>query len=251
MTMDKNTNQKRRAELWPESPAAHGDDIEYACRLEFPDGLSNRLWFRFPARQRPLITERTDPFLVAVILQAMRRSRDLDCPRVGLGRPDLQPGRLPARVRRLHTPAPTLRSGSTPTGILEAPAAPPPHRAISAFSGGVDSAVSVNGHPTRSALPPKRPLCAALLMHGMDLPLDQPAAFARASASCLAVTNDAGIVLHTGATNARDLRLPWEGPGSGTAVAASLMFFQEGYTSGSCRPCTPTAAFIPTMGPTQ
>jgi len=48
---------------------------EVSCRIEFENrivGLPNRLWFRFPSDQRGHISDRSDGFLIASLLLAMR-----------------------------------------------------------------------------------------------------------------------------------------------------------------------------------
>jgi hypothetical protein len=68
-------------------------------------------------------------------------------------------------------------------------------------------------------------------MQGMDVPLDEPHVFSQVAERCRTVAADAGVVLHTGATNLRILPVPWEDQ-FGSAVAASLLFFQSAFTHG-------------------
>lgn len=218
------------ADLWLESPAVEAVSAEFGCRLDLPDGESHRIWFRFQAAVAPMITRNADPFVVAVLLYAMKRCRKLVVhgplsPSLVSNLSDFQSAFCAHHENTYHH----ISIESDQTARL--PTTQRPDRAIAAFSGGVDGTFSVYRHTGRSKITPKRPLHAALLMQGMDVALDQTQAFSRVTHNCSAVAEDAGIRLFTGATNVRELPLPWEDQ-FGSAVAASLLFFQETYTQG-------------------
>jgi hypothetical protein len=218
----------QRAELWPEPPLFAREHVELACRLELPGGDVRRIWFRFPVKQAPLLTRMADPMVVAVLLHAMRRCREL------VVHGPVSAG-LVSNLANFqeaycaHHPGIGHPVRITAEHVYDDPRFPKPERAITAFSGGVDSMHSLYSHSGRSRTVPKRPLRAALLMHGMDIPLAEPSVFEAVVGRCASVTASAGIDLLTGSTNVRSLPLAWEDQ-FGTAVAASLLLFQEAFT---------------------
>lgn len=217
-------------DLIVELPGSSADGrVEYGCRLE-SGRTSHRLWFRFPAAAAPGITLRADPFVIATALHVAGRFghvRIHGAVSDGLlaNLADFH-GAFAAFRRR---PAPSVRYTALQTA--EAGLQASTRLGITAFSGGVDSCFTVFRHTSLSALAPKRPLGAALMMHGFDIPLDQPEVFARSAARSRRLTDDAGLELHLGATNLRTLPVPWEDSFS-TAVAACLSFFQPTYGFG-------------------
>jgi hypothetical protein len=222
--------KRLRADLWVETPGIHGSSVEFACRLEYSNGDSHRIWFRFPPKQDHLLTRLADPMVVAVLLHAMRRCRELVVHgRVSAG--------LISNLCSFQEAFCAYHGGAYHPVRIEAEYVDEPSRtprsarAITAFSGGVDGTFNLYRHTDRSRIVPKRPLHAALLMQGMDVPLSERAVFAEVTRRCRVVAEDAGVTLHTGSTNLRVLAEPWEEQ-FGSAVAASLLFFQDGYTHG-------------------
>lgn len=218
------------ADLFLETPiCVEGDAIEFACRLH-EAGTRRRIWFRFPTATASMLTRRADPFIIATFIYAMQR---IDCLRVhgpvseGLAS---NLAEFQSAYAAFHgLPARETLQIVAPQSAPEQPA--PGFRGVSAFSGGVDSCFSVFRHSALSELQPQRPLAAALIMHGFDIPLDQSAVFARAVARARRLTDDAGVELFTGATNLRILPEPWEDTFA-TGVAAALSFFQPAFAFG-------------------
>ncbi|ACB76539.1 hypothetical protein [Opitutus terrae] len=218
------------ADLFIEPPARSGDDVEYVCRLAEPRGTTHRIWFRFPASCEPLLTRRADPFVLATLIYSLGRIGRLEIHgAVSQG--------LLANVADFQSAyAAFHRVAAAPVRLVarEVVSAATANRTdggITAFSGGVDSCFSVFRHTSLSELEPKRPLRAALMMHGFDIPLAEPAMFARAATRARTLTESAGVRLFTGATNLRTLPGHWEDT-FGTAVAAVLTFFQPAFVFG-------------------
>ena len=118
--------------------------------------------------------------------------------------------------------------GFSATAITTPPTGARSLDGITAFSGGVDSCFSAYMHTELSAATPKRPIRAALMMHGFDIPLDQTAEFARSATRSAELAREAGLKLFTGSTNLRVLPVLWERTFA-TNVAACLSFFQPAY----------------------
>lgn len=232
MTKPPATSLLPSADLFLEPPVPVGDEqIEFRCRLREAGGTDHPLWFRFPATLAATLTRRADPFVIATFIHAIKR---IECLRVhapisaGLveNLAEFQsaytafhgwPRREPVRII-------ATESVATSRTVVN-------QRGLTAFSGGVDSCFSVFRHSGLSALHPKRPLGGALIMHGFDIPLEQPHVFARAVDRARRLTDVAGLSLFTGATNLRILSAPWEDTFA-TGVAAALSFFAPAFGFG-------------------
>jgi hypothetical protein len=207
------------------------DQIELGAVLSDDAGASQTLWFRFPRSAAPLLTRRADPFVIATALHALHRYRRLHVRGTVSDGLFANLAEFQAAFAAFHH-LPFLDPVIYSTTETAAPAGPA-HRAsgITAFSGGVDSCFSVYRHTALSTLEPKRSLGAALMMHGFDIPLDQPAIFARSAERSRHLADDAGLRLFTGATNLRELPVPWEETFA-AAVAGSLACFQSAFSFG-------------------
>jgi hypothetical protein len=75
--------------------------------------------------------------------------------------------------------------------------------AVLAFSGGLDSCYSLSAHANRALGFRSKRLGLAVMVHGMDIPLDKPSAFAFALASANRITDSFGIPLCAVSTNWR------------------------------------------------
>ena len=223
------------AELFIDPPAAVADNrTEFSCRLVENNNDIRRIWFRFPREFSDQLTTRADPFILATLVYSVGRfSRMRVHGEVSDGLlanlADFQEAFAALRKRSVkrteYLPTRTISaSGTQSTG------------GITAFSGGVDSCFSAFQHTAVSTIGPKRALKAALMMHGFDIPLSDPATFSRSAARSRHLTDDAGLTLFCGATNIRELPLPWE-EYFATAVAASLSFFQSTYAFGLIPSC--------------
>jgi hypothetical protein len=73
--------------------------------------------------------------------------------------------------------------------------------AVLAFSGGLDSCYSLSAHANRTLGYRSRRLGLAVIVHGMDIPIEEPSAFAVALASAKRITGSFGIPLCAVSTN--------------------------------------------------
>ncbi|HYP15589.1 MAG TPA: hypothetical protein VEQ65_00140 [Opitutus sp.] len=206
-------------------------EVEFSARIIDPHDSEKRIWFRFPEEEASWVSRRADPFVIATLVYAMSHYAKLEV------HGTVSPGLL-ANLTDFQSAYNAFHRGQlTPpmeiTATVSADSAGGPTRelGISAFSGGVDSCFTVYRHTHRSPMEPKRALGATLMMHGFDIPVTQPEVFARAAARSRAITDDAKLALHTGATNLRTLAVKWEDIYA-TAVAAALSFFQPRYAYG-------------------
>jgi hypothetical protein len=104
-------------------------------------------------------------------------------------------------------------------------------RAISTFSGGVDSCFTVFRHRTGRCGRQQRNLQAGLMVHGFDIPL-KDAAFEQAVEKSSTMLASLGMECIPIATNFRQVvKLDWEDV-FGTGVASCLHVLKGGYTAG-------------------
>ena len=225
------------AELVVESPReVDSDHIELGANFVEPAGNHHRIWFRFPRDCASLLTRRADPFVIATAVHAVQRYRSIHI------RGTVSEGLL-ANLADFQSAFATFHSlprvepvDYTATDTAAAAGIARRPMGISAFSGGVDSCFSIFQHTGLSSFTPKRPLGAALMMHGFDIPLAQADTFARSAARSKQMTDNAGLRFFTGATNVRTLPVAWEDT-FGAVVAGSLSFFQPAYTFGLIPSC--------------
>ena len=171
--------------------------------------------------------ERGDHALCAVLLKAMESRRDIVVegrvsPKLLDGLETLQAIWHRWRPNRYHPIAISAdeESGATPVQG-ERPA-------IFAFSGGVDASFSLfrhlHGHAGRNNRTPG----AALLVHGMDIPLDRDDFYKSAAARAERMLEGTGVRLIRIRTNSRQLRQNWE-DSFGLQLSACFLLFQDAY----------------------
>jgi len=120
----------------------------------------------------------------------------------------------------------------------------PCDQAIAAFSGGVDSCFTLFRHLTGQCGRLQRPLKAGLMVHGFDIPLDQPQVFERAAQRSQKMLASLGVALIPMATNFRELKQNWE-DAHGIGLVSCLMLLQGGYGVGLVPSTEPYQALIP------
>lgn len=178
-----------------------------------------------------MLTQRADPFVIATAVYALRRFRKLHVHGTVSDGLFVNLAEFQAAFAAFHDLPASQPIAYSAKDIALAPGSSRRSSGITAFSGGVDSCFSVYRHTKLSELAPKRDLGAALMMHGFDIPLEQPAVFAQSAQRSQHMTDEAGLRLFTGATNLRILPVPWEDTFA-AAVAGSLAFFQPAFSYG-------------------
>jgi len=104
-------------------------------------------------------------------------------------------------------------------------------RAISCFSGGVDSTFSLFNHSMNPANAHKLPLSHALLVHGFDIPVGDQASFDGAKEKCQRTADDLGIKLISMATNIREMKMDWRKT-HGAVIAGALHLISRPFSHG-------------------
>lgn len=220
----------RQTHLWREAAVEVDGETTVSVTIEAPNQERSQLWYRLPTQYNSLITPSCDPFVVATILLSMQWA----APVVVHGQ--VSPILLqnleefqaawsawePQRYQSVKISAEVEQ---------EQPPADSSDKAIVAFSGGVDSCFTVFRHRSSRCGRWQRNLQAGLMIHGLDIPLEEQQPFAQAAEKSKALLASLGVELIPLATNFRQLPLDWENA-FGTALASCLMLLQGGYTTG-------------------
>lgn len=212
--------------IWPEAVRLVDGRVRREARIE-RSGLSPfTVWYEGSEALLPFVAAQDDAFLLAGIYQGMTRGGAIHLHGTVssglLGNLDefiaAWSDLKPDTYRRVDVMADEERSAS-----------PLPTGAISAFTGGVDSAFTL----WRNARLPHRttPITAALFVHGFDIPLTQPEVYARAAARVGHMTSSLGIPLFTVATNYRALEDDWRDT-HGLGVTSALIQFGARHRQG-------------------
>jgi hypothetical protein len=209
----------RELHVWPEEPREADGAVTLSARVEGPEGVLDPLWFRLPARFAPRGAPSAEPFVASLVFRAMEHGAELvvhgavspsllanleEFQQVwSAWRPDLF-RRVEIRADVEKEPAPAAGNG-----------------AVCAFTGGVDSAYTVWRHHAGLAGRGRRKIEAAAFVHGFDVPLSQPEAFARAAGRAQATLESVGLELIQVATNQRQFCPRWDET-HGAGIAACL-----------------------------
>lgn len=200
--------------LRPLPPRSEGGWWRLRCALIRADAVDpaqveQEAWLEVPAADQPLDWDPADlePFAIALVMAAMREGRDLLIDgavslRLLAGLEEwvghwsrLRPGRYHRIALRLSTPD------------CPPPRCPPasPQLAVVAFSGGIDARYSLWRHRHGVVQHRRRRLVAAVIVQGLDLPLNLPEAFATAQAEAQLSLDSLGLPLLPVRTNLRQL----------------------------------------------
>ncbi len=179
-----------------------------------------------PEAEQHLLPEpgRADHVLVAVLLRAMQERLNITIegevsPRLLDGLETLQ--EIWHRWRPSIYRVIEIRAESETEVTLSGDLRP----AAFAFSGGVDGSFSLFRHLTGQAGRNTRRPGAALLVHGMDIPLDQPDFFANSADRAATMLEGTGVPVIRMRTNSRALKQNWE-DSFGLQLAASFLILQ-------------------------
>lgn len=215
--------------IWPQTWQTVNHTAKIFAILEGMKGGRREFSFRIPSERLTCVTDLADPFVTAMIFTAMRNAANLRVHgSVSYGllrnleefqtawhcwRPDCYHvvNVIPDQEVRVATPA--------------------TDRALIAFSGGLDSCFSVWRHTRGDCGRLKRPLKAAVMVHGFDIPLQESDVFGRAAENSRAIVQSVGLDLIAMACTFRELGDDWE-DAHGAALAACLSLFSKGFSTG-------------------
>ncbi len=214
--------------VWSQEIQVADGFVTHSALIE--DSEPFTLWFRVPAEHAALLSSRAESFVAGVLLLAMMRGRPL---RVHA---TLSPSFL-RNVEELQAlwscwnsdfRCIPIEADSESESIVQAP-----NRAISMFSGGIDSCYTVWRHTQNRCGRRALPLQTALMVQGSEIGLEYNELFEtalRRSQNMLLAVNVNWVRM---ATNFRYV-MPYDYVGTwfGTMLAAALLLFQESHTTG-------------------
>lgn len=210
-------------EIWPEARVENAESVTVSATLERPGGAGRLLlWYRIPSSFRAALSANMDPLVRAVVFTAMRTASRLV----------VHGAASPSLLRNLEEfqtawvawkPALYHRVEIT----AEAEQEPEPagnESAVMGFSGGADSAFTAWRHRVGAMGRAQCNLRAAVMVHGFDIPLDDPGGYEAAAVRSEAMLSSLGVPLIRMATNFRELQDVWEDAhGAGLASCLSLL----------------------------
>lgn len=221
------------ADIWIEPPRVSEGELEHAAVFAH-GGERRRLAFRFPPEDRELLSARHDPFVIGFLFTAMRLGGEV---RVH----GAVSASLLARLEELQEAWTAWRPGRYRTVAWRADRELPDEAAdvahvesapaICAFSGGVDACFTALRHRRGLAGRGTLPVQAAVMVHGLDIPLGDRKAFEAAFANSAAILADLDLPLHWMRTDFRALDDDWE-DACGAAACACLSWYAGGYGRG-------------------
>jgi exopolysaccharide biosynthesis predicted pyruvyltransferase EpsI len=203
------------------------------------------IWFRYDNAHSPFANENADSFLLAVLMNAMRRGRDIvvrNAP-VSAG--------LMSRLERFQLAwirwRPELNLVDIRAESESNPTRKPPNRALLAFSGGVDSCFTAREYTSGHGVHHQTPVAAALMIHGFDMACDDnlDPVFARAADRSRNILNDVELPLVTVKTNTRLLCDNDWIDYHGLMLGAALSLFKAGFRTGIVPSTMPYEMMMP------
>lgn len=232
--------------LWVEQIVDANGITTASATIEIPNQPKTNLWYRVPSQYGSLLTQSGDPFVVAMLLMSMYQRTDL------VVHGEVSPSLLqnltefqlawsrwrPEKYKQIEIIADVEREQpKAGTG-----------KAISTFSGGVDSCFTVLQHRQAKCGKLQRNLQAGLMVHGFDIPLAQKDIFDSAAAKSRKLLDSLGVDLVPMATNFKeDIKLNWQ-DSVAIAMGSCMMMLQNGYEQGLIASTFPYQALVLPLG---
>jgi hypothetical protein len=215
--------------LWPEEVVRDRDDLTLAAAIESPGGMRKRLWYRLPAAHREALTGSCDPFLLGFIFHVMKSPIDLHVhgqvsPILLRNLVEFMEAWKAWRPEKYHCIEISADEEREQPNLGTGPV-------IMGFSGGCDSTFTAWRHRSGHAGRQLADVIAGVMVHGFDIPLDQPDVFDRAAQKARLTLSSVGMELIPVATNFRSLGCNWE-DAHGAGLASCLMLLQGRYSAG-------------------
>jgi hypothetical protein len=219
----------KKFHLWPEEPVRKEEIVELAATLEISSRDKRLIWFRLPSTALSNLSGNLDSFVLAVLFSIMKSSADLEI------HGQVSPSLLANLVEFQKAWALWLPGKYHPVELTAATERDLPraekNEAIMGFSGGVDSAFTAWQHRVHTSNYQPWKLVSGVMVHGFDIPLEQPEVFARAVEKSRIMLSSIGMNLVPVSTNLRELLNDWD-DSHGAALAACLMLFQGQFNAG-------------------
>lgn len=231
-----------KTHIWVEKPLDQSGMMTVGMTVEGPQLERKRIWYQIPNEYSTSLTKSSDPFLLAMIFSAMRLRTDLH----------VHGEVSPSLLRNLEEfqsawvcwlPKKYAMVDITADAEHEQPAKHDGKKAVTLFSGGVDSSFTAFRHKTGRCSRRNVELQAGLMVHGFDIWLAERDDFARAARKAKRMLDSIGIQLIPMTTNIRELGDPWW-DFHGIASASCLALLQGGFSVGVIPSTEPYNALV-------
>lgn len=235
----------KNLEIIVEPTRIDGDTVVRSAVVNGAGYRPQTIWFRYHSRHGHLTREDADPFLLAALMNAMRRGRDIVVRNAAVS------AGLLSHLERFQQVWKRWRSELATVEIhVEGETAPPlnpPRGTLLAFSGGVDSCFTAWEHTRGGGYRHQEPATAALMIQGFDMSCDAglDPVFERAAHGSRTILDDVGLPLVTVKTNTRSLcNNDWIDY-HGLMLGAALHLFKAGFRSGVIPSTMPYEMMMP------
>ena len=214
--------------IWPEEPVRRDGYIKLASTIEVPGQNRKVLWYKIPENNLPYISPGSDHFAVGIVFLMMKTGVDV-----------FIHGQIsPSLIRNLNefqaawvAMRPDLHHVSISADCEQEDKPSSQNQAIMAFSGGVDSCFTAFRHTRSKKERFPRKLTAAVMVHGFDIPLEDPEAFDLASGRSKRILSSLGVEMIPISTNYREVIDDWN-HSHGAAIASCLHLFRNKFSEG-------------------
>ena len=215
--------------LWPEPPVIQNDQIEMSFTLEDASGERQRVWYRCSAEHQPALSANCDPYVLAALFIAMQQKADLVVH--GQVSPSLLKNLCEYQAAWVCWQPKRYAAVEISAEMEQESERKPARKALTSFSGGLDSAFTAWRHVSGQAGRQTVSLQAGLMLHGFDIRLNQPEIFARAAVKSQRMLESLGLKLVTIASNLKKTGARFE-DAHAAQIASCMMLLQGGYDSG-------------------
>jgi len=215
--------------IWPEGPAIQNDQIEMSFTLEEASGERQRVWYRCSAEHQPALSASCDPYVLAALFVAMQQKADLVVH--GQASPSLLKNLSEYQAAWACWRPERYAAIEISAEIEQESDRKPARRALTSFSGGVDSAFTAWRHANGLAGRQNVALQAGLMVHGFDIRLNQPEVFGRAAVKSQRILESIGLKLITMSSNLKKTGAQFE-HAHAALLASCMMLLQGGYDCG-------------------
>jgi hypothetical protein len=215
--------------VWPEPVRREDGLVVASATIEMPGGERQVLWYRVPESQAAALHPACDPFVVGTIYLLMQAGHDVYVH--GQVSPSLLRNLVEfqaawaswvAGLHQVEICADREEEAEVPADRTDT---------LVAFSGGVDSCFSAFRHARRVDLRFPRQLAAGVMVHGFDIPLDEPETFRSAVERSQKMLASLNLDLIPVATNYRTVVEDWT-HSYGAGIASCLMLFAGRFGEG-------------------
>lgn len=215
--------------IWPQEPTRSEGRLTLSGILEGPGQERRELWYRLPEQYESFISTSADFLVAGCIYPVMQAGQDV---RVhGQVAPSLLHNLVEFQLAWA-----SWQSGLSAVDIsadreAESGDKGDKRGALVAFSGGVDSCFSAFRHARAWETRFPSRVAAGLMVHGFDIPLEEPEAFDSSFVRSTRMLASLGLESIPMATNYRALVADWT-HSYGAAIASCLMLLAGAYGEG-------------------